>query len=236
VCESLDDVSVWVNNPNFLLVQLAGLKQGSNQQVSQRQGVSEDKETVCPYQGKVGVMPELFAGLTIPDELPPLTDSDQERLITLAGMGTRCRSSVVRDGYSREIELVPGHERSTRLYRQLRHLHAGFTVIGAPKTETWRLLAKVALDGVHPGRRAVIEFLVAHPGEHTTASIAGHCRLTRTPTQRHLEDLVAHGVLNFIRDHHADRWSASEWLVDRWWAVERWWAIPGAELFGGESS
>ena len=142
---------------------------------------------------------DFFAGLPMPDLLPPLSEDEQTRLVTLATIGARCRSSVVREGYSREIELVPGHERSPRLYGQLRQLHAGLVVIGTPAAEVWRLLAKVALDGVHPGRRAVIDYLISAPGEHTTASIAGHCRLTVTPTRRHLQDLTAHGVLDLRR-------------------------------------
>jgi hypothetical protein len=161
---------------------------------------------------------EFFAGLTIPDFLPPLTEDEQTRLITVATIGARCRSSVVRDGYSREIELVPGHERSPRLYGQLRQLHAGLSVIGAPSGKIWRLLAQVALDGMHPGRRAVIDYLVSTPGEHTTSSIAGHCRLTTTPARRHLQDLTAHGVINLVGER-PERWTVSEWLHKCWWAV-----------------
>jgi hypothetical protein len=161
---------------------------------------------------------DFFDGLALPAELPPLSEEQQSRLITLAGVGTKCRSSVVRDGYSREIELVPNHERSPRLYSQLRQLHAGFTVIGTPEVDVWRLLAKAALDGIHPGRRAVLDYLMTWPGEHTTASIAGHCRLTVTPTRRHLQDLCAHGVLDVVGEN-PERWTTSDWLRDAWWAV-----------------
>lgn len=161
---------------------------------------------------------EFFAGLPMPDRLPPLNEAEQTRLIVLATIGTRCRSSVVREGYSREIEMVPGHERSPRLFGQLRQLHAGLVVIGTPAAEVWRLLAKVALDGMHPGRRAVIDYLISAPGEHTTASIAGHCRLTVTPTRRHLQNLTAHGVLDLVIGG-PERWTTSEWLRENWWAV-----------------
>ena len=167
---------------------------------------------------RAGAVREFFDGLDLPDLLPSLTEAEQTRLAILANLGARCRSSVVREGYSREIEMVPGHERSPRLYGQLRQLHAGLVVIGTAPVETWLLLAKVALDGMHPGRRAVIEYLLARPGEHTTASIAGHCRLTLTPTRRHLEDLTAHGVLDRVGEH-PERWMASEWLRERWPAV-----------------
>jgi hypothetical protein len=161
---------------------------------------------------------DFFAGVPTWDLLPPLNEEEQTRLVTLATIGARCRSSVVREGYSREIELVPGYERSPRLFGQLRQLHAGLVVIGTPVGEVWRLLAKVALDGVHPGRRKVIDYLISAPGEHTTASIAGHCRLTVTPTRRHLEDLTAHGVLDFAGDH-PERWTTTGWLREQWWAV-----------------
>lgn len=163
---------------------------------------------------------EFFAGLSVPNELPPISEMHSERLATLAGIGTRCRSSVVRDGYSREIQLVPAHERSIRLYRQLRQFHAGFLVIGAPEYECWRLLVKVALDGIHPGRRAVLNYLMADPGDHATAAIRGHCRLPETPVRRHLQDLNAHGVLD-LTGQFPERWSASEWLREHWWAIDR---------------
>ena len=54
-------------------------------------------------------------GLAIPDLLASLTVDEQDRLITLATIGSRCRSSVVSDSYSREVELVPSHERSPGL-------------------------------------------------------------------------------------------------------------------------
>jgi hypothetical protein len=160
-----------------------------------------------------------FDALVLPDALPPLLQETQDRLISLANLGARCRSSVVRDGYSREIDLVPDHERSPRLYGQLRQLHAGLVVIGTPSALLWQLLAKVALDGVHPGRRAVIEYLVANPDAHTTATIAAHCRLTKTPARRHLEDLMAHRVVDLVGEA-PERWRASEWLVERWQVVE----------------
>jgi hypothetical protein len=166
-----------------------------------------------------------FSNLDMPDELPPISEEEQTRLVTLAGIGARCRSAVVRDGYSREIEVVPGHERPTRLYAQLRQLHAGLVAIGTPEGILWGLLANVALDGIHPGRRAVIEYLMHHPGEHSTASIAGHCRLTTTPARRHLQDLRAHGVLDLMGEH-PETWTPSPWLTENWWAVGN---MPGGK-------
>jgi hypothetical protein len=92
-------------------------------------------------------------------------------------------------------------------------------LIGAPPDVLRKVLAKTALDGVHPGRRAVMEYLLRTPGIHTTASVAGHCRLTQTPTRRHLQDLMAHGVIEQVGEA-PEQWFASDWLRECWWAVD----------------
>ena len=48
----------------------------------------------------------LFAGLSL-DAPPPISPEDTDRLVDLAELVARARSPVVRDGYRREIELVP---------------------------------------------------------------------------------------------------------------------------------
>lgn len=154
-------------------------------------------------------------GLTLPGDLPEPKDGDQERLITLAGLAAKCRSSVERDGYTRDIELVPGHERSTRLYRQLRHLHAALEVMGTPPQEAWRLAEKSALDSVHPMRMAAIQWLVGHGSAHASGTIAANLRLPETTVRRHLDDLRALGVLDLQGDRPG-LWAPSAWLRDAW--------------------
>ena len=53
-----------------------------------------------------------------------------DRLIALATLVVRARSAVERDGYTREIELVPGSEAPTRLVIVLDRLLAGLDAIG----------------------------------------------------------------------------------------------------------
>ena len=167
---------------------------------------------------RVGAVAAFFEALVLPDELPLLTTAEHDRLSMLATLGARRRSPVVRDGYARTIETVPGHERPMRLFGQLRQLHAGMVVIGTPTNELWRLLAQVALGGTHPGRRSIVENLLSRPGVHTTSNVAGHCGLPNSTARRHLEDLVAHGVLERTCDD-PELWEASEWLTESWWAV-----------------
>ena len=107
--------------------------------------------------------------------------------------------------------MVPGVERSPRLFGELRQMHAGLIIIDTPEPERWRLLAKLALDGMHPGRRAIIDYLVSTGVPHSTASVAGQCRMPKTPVRRHLEELNAHGVVD-LEATLPERWTAGEWL------------------------
>jgi hypothetical protein len=51
-----------------------------------------------------------MAGVTLPEAAPRPADQDIERLITLATFAVKARSAVERDGYRREIELIPQAE------------------------------------------------------------------------------------------------------------------------------
>jgi hypothetical protein len=57
-------------------------------------------------------------------------DAETKRLIALATLVVRARSAVERDGYSREMELIPDPEAPTRIVIVLDRLLAGLEVIG----------------------------------------------------------------------------------------------------------
>ena len=164
------------------------------------------------------VVADFFSKLLLPDQPPALTNDEQDRLNTLAMLAVRCRSTVVRDSHHRDIELVPSPERSPRLIGQLAQLAAGLRIIGVSRTEMWRLLVQVALDGMHSGRRTVLEKLTGSGATHSTAALAGLCRLPQTTTRRHLEDLHAHVVVDKVGEG-PERWVASERAKGQWWAV-----------------
>jgi hypothetical protein len=162
---------------------------------------------------------EFFTGLVLPDKMPLLATEAKSRLITLAMLGARCRSTVVRDTYKRDtIDLVPSPERPPRLFDQLRQLHAGMLAIGAPSEEMWRLLAEVALGGIHRDRRRVIEVLIAAESDSTTSTVGGRVGLPPTSVRRHLEDLTALGVAKRAGEH-PERWRMSDWIRERWWCA-----------------
>jgi hypothetical protein len=73
-------------------------------------------------------------------------DADIEWLIALTTLVVRCRSAIERDGYTREIELIPEAEAPTRLIIVLSRLFAGLSAIGVGDREAWAIVQKVALD------------------------------------------------------------------------------------------
>jgi len=88
-----------------------------------------------------------------------LTEEEADRLVTLATLVVRARSSVERDGHTREIELVPSPEAPTRLVIVLERLLAGLDSLGATRTEAWEVVTKAALDCVPALRLSALSIL-----------------------------------------------------------------------------
>ena len=156
-----------------------------------------------------------FADLILPAEIVLPAVAGQDRLVDLATIGTRCRSPVVRDSYRREIDLVPQAERVPRLLAQLAQLRAGLLAMGVRQDETWRLLTKVALDGMLGARRRVLDTLTGRSRGRATATVAGFTGLPETTARRHLEDLTAIGVVERTGEFPTC-WRLSEWAADLW--------------------
>lgn len=146
---------------------------------------------------------------------PPLSDADRDRLVALATLVVRCRSAVIRDGYSREVELVPEAEAPGRLVGVLARLLDGARVIGAADEDAWRVVEKTALDSMPAQRLEALRLLIA--GEADTTAIAAALDLPTTTTRRTLEDLTAH---HLVKRHsqgkgNADTWELTEWTRGR---------------------
>jgi hypothetical protein len=157
-----------------------------------------------------------FAKLDIPSEVPPFSDDDRRRLNELAQLGTRCRSIVSRDKYKGDlIEGVPAPEGVGRLLGQLAQLLTGMRVIGVPESECQRLVAQVALDGMHPLRRKALSVLVEAQEPQSTTVVAARCALPETSVRRHLQDLRSHGVIELL-DFGPERWLLSTLTSKSW--------------------
>jgi hypothetical protein len=148
---------------------------------------------------------------------PALTRTGSKRLIQLATLAVRCRSAVERDGYSREVELVPDAESPTRLVKALARLLAGIHAIGADDADAWKVINKCALDCIPALRLAVIVHLYEN-SDGTTTDIASAVKHPTQTARRALEDLAAHGVIHRKSNGqgNADTWRITEWTADRY--------------------
>jgi hypothetical protein len=140
-------------------------------------------------------------------------ERDANRLVDLAALVVRCRSAVERDGYTREVELIPESEAPTRLVVVLDRLLAGLHSIGIDPDTAWRVIGTAALDSIPALRRAVMDGLANAVGELTTAKLAEAIGYPSKTTERTLEDLVAHGVVNV---HRHGQGKATTWELASW--------------------
>lgn len=145
-----------------------------------------------------------------------LDDHETNKLIALATFVVRARSAVERDGYTRDIELVPEPEAPTRLVIVLDRLLAGLDAIGCDREQALRVVTKAALDSVPALRLAVLRSLERAPHSDTN-TVAEHVRYPAQTTRRTLEDLVAHGLAECERqgEGKAHRWSLSTFAAER---------------------
>jgi hypothetical protein len=151
-------------------------------------------------------------------ELPPvpLGEAETARLVALATLAVRARSAVERDGYTREVDLIPEAEAPGRLVLALSRLLAGVSSIGAGRSDAWRVVSKVALDSVPALRLRVIQILAGATDHLDTTTIANRIGYPTQTTRRSLEDLTAHKVVR--RGVHRgsgalDKWRLSDWTV-----------------------
>lgn len=150
----------------------------------------------------------------------PLTSDDANRLVATAEFAARCRSAVERDGYSREIELIPEPEAPARIALVLRRVLDGMTAIGVPSGEAWQLVTKMALDSMPAIRRTVLEALASDGHPVATKALGERLGYPTTTTRRALEDLAAHGIAQREGGHGGpDLYQLTEWALTRWAAL-----------------
>lgn len=153
---------------------------------------------------------------------PDRPDTDRDRLISLASLATRCRSAVERDGYSREIELVPGSEAPARLALVLRRLLDALTLLGVDHATAWNLATHIGLGSMAAIRKVLLEQLAAADGPQATKPLAVHIGYPTNTAKRALEDLAAHRVVTrhaSAGGNQGDRWELSDWTRRQWQAV-----------------
>jgi DNA-binding transcriptional ArsR family regulator len=163
-----------------------------------------------------GTVAEFLNHLDPEPGLPP-REEDDERLIGLATLVVRARSAVERDGYSREIELIPEPEAPTRLVVVLRRLMQGLDAIGLDSDTAWAITSKAALDSIPTLRLEAIGALHAAGEAIDTNAVASRVSYPASTTRRALEELTAHGLVDCHRqgEGRPHLWTLTTFALER---------------------
>jgi hypothetical protein len=161
----------------------------------------------------------LFAGLGARETLPELEEGEADQIVALASLVAHARSGVVRDGRTREIELIPDTEGPARLAQELQRLLGGLRIIGVDQKTAWRLTVKVGLDCIPKLRCSAFDVLVAASDWCTTSTVAVATSYPTSTTTRALQDLAIHGVVErqkAPRAGQADGWRLNSWAREQY--------------------
>jgi hypothetical protein len=154
-----------------------------------------------------------------------LLNADEEDLLAaLAVLVCFARSPVERErDHRREIVLVHQPEGPGRMARQLHKLYVSLEAMNVDAAGT---LVRVGLDSVPSPRREVLIHMLEQTRALTASSVAKHLRLPTVSARRALEELAAHGLLEWRKDGDAENspilWTASEAALEHWRVIARW--------------
>lgn len=115
----------------------------------------------------------------------------EDKLVALADFITQARTGIIRDGYSREVEFVPGLEGPSRLVKQFASLLMGLAVIHGrenPTREDYAIVYSVAIDTL-PRSRARVLTLVNQEEGLTPGAIQERLERPLRYVERTLEEL-----------------------------------------------
>jgi len=139
-----------------------------------------------------------------------LTNLERIRIHRLSVVAARCRSSVPRDRYSKEIIATPEAEMAVRLATALAQLYLGMDAIGVSKARAWKLLTKVAMDSMPKLRYVLIQAIAAQP--HSLEELQARLGCNLNVVKRTAEDLEFHGV---IRQENG-KVRLTDWMQDKY--------------------
>ena len=157
----------------------------------------------------------MFAGLGLEfgkeRERKELGLADRDRIVGIAQLGSRARSVIPRDSYSKEVIDVPAVEVGTRMSQELTQLWLGMKEIGVSEAEAWTAVERVAMDSMPLGRKLVLEAIEGGVG--AAVAIARKVRVSESAAKRAVEDLHLLGLVK--RGSQGQEWVVSEWVKDR---------------------
>jgi hypothetical protein len=151
--------------------------------------------------------------------LAELDDVEIERLIDLATFVVRARSAVERDGYDRQVVVMPTAEAPSRLIGSLSTLMAGLDAVGAPSAEAWQVVTKAGWDCIPDVRRRLLTAIRAHPRINTSGLVEA-TSVPKATANLVLEDMALLGLVDGRKAGDHDNspwvWDLSEETVSSW--------------------
>jgi hypothetical protein len=136
-----------------------------------------------------------------------LDDSEIDALVDLATFVVTARSAVERDGYDRQVVVMPSPEAPGRLVSALGAFLAGLEAVGADRTTAWRIVTDAAWGCVPDMRRRLLDVL-HHGDQCRTSELVTTTGIPKTPVDRTLEDLAMLGLVDRSKtaDHDTAAW------------------------------
>jgi hypothetical protein len=125
----------------------------------------------------------------------PLTPSEVDQLVDLATFVVTARTAVERDGYDREVAVMPSAEAPGRIIGALSALLAGCEAVGADQDTAWRIVTKAAW-GCVPVMRTTLLHRLHTAGEQRTSELVSATGIPKTTTDRQLDDLLLLGLVD----------------------------------------
>ena len=149
-----------------------------------------------------------------------LSLEERGRISRICSLVVRMRAAVDRHRYSSDIEVVHGAEGTGRLGLSLERLLAGLDTLGVDREVALNVVETVAMDSTLPIRRRAYEYLRHKaPSGAEIADIAENVRIPEKTLRRHLEDLVAQGLVKHIPKEKRGELGYEEGAADLWRAL-----------------
>lgn len=163
---------------------------------------------------------EFFQNLDMPSYPEDMLDAyDEETLMAMTDFATAARSPVPRTSEKREIEYTYDSESPARMFQSLQRLLCGMRVIGVPKEESLRIVARISLSCM-PGLRKILLKNIAQATETGDTMTVAQMKIDfkhygDSTIRRALEDLEIHGIIQRVNDYR-DYWSMTESAFENW--------------------
>jgi len=154
-------------------------------------------------------------GVQVPEENYNVPEPLQDRIAHLSAFCVRARSSVIRNGYSREIDLIPEPEVPTRFPKQLMTLSTALSCIsGGFIEEDYTLIYKTGIDSIPKKRKLALQALLAAGDYIATEKVSEMINYPTNSTRMALEEMEGLRIINVQKGGNAHKWIMNEKMQD----------------------